>query len=69
MQFVYNKTDFSDGYIPLHMGGETTAYIYHIIKHYDELPSVIVFTQVGLACMCHGAACDGCATLCARHGR
>jgi len=48
MQFVYTKYAFySSDIIPVNTGGESLTHIYHIIRNYDVLPSVVIFTQVG----------------------
>ena len=45
-QFHYDNNNFGAAdTIPIKTGGEAIPYLYHIIKHYDRLPSVVIFTQ------------------------
>jgi hypothetical protein len=57
LQFVYDNNNFDgDDVIPVNIGDEATRFTFHIIRHYHELPSVVVFTQVCMAfSMCHHA--------------
>ena len=55
LQFVYDNNNFDgDDVIPVNIGDEATRFTFHIIRHYHELPSVVIFTQV---CMASSAGC------------
>ncbi|GAB4815507.1 hypothetical protein N2152v2_002553 [Parachlorella kessleri] len=45
-QFIYNKAEFQGpDALPLQMAGEGLPYLFHIIRRYDQLPSVLIFSQ------------------------
>lgn len=45
-RFIYDKRQFEgDDVIPVNQGGETLPFLFHIIRHYNDLPSLVFFTQ------------------------
>ena len=51
VQVIYSRDFHGDNAFPANMGGEAIPYLLHIVRHYDNLPSVVIFSQVRAA-MC-----------------